>query len=96
MAQALPALTAERVLILYGDVPLIETATLERLLEQVGAEQLGLLTVDLIDPTDERWASALERVQHDVYDTPASAAAASVYGFTLPSAKVCAKLLLAP
>ncbi|MDX1370306.1 bifunctional UDP-N-acetylglucosamine diphosphorylase/glucosamine-1-phosphate N-acetyltransferase GlmU [Pseudomonas sp.] len=51
VAQALPALTAERVLILYGDVPLIETATLERLLEQVGAEQLGLLTVDLIDPT---------------------------------------------
>ena len=28
-------------------------------------------SVDLIDPTDERWASALERVVHDVYDTPA-------------------------
>jgi CelD/BcsL family acetyltransferase involved in cellulose biosynthesis len=27
-------------------------------------------SVDLIDPTDERWASALERVVHDVYATP--------------------------
>ncbi len=51
VAQALPALSAERVLILYGDVPLIETATLERLLQQVGDEQLALLTVDLNDPT---------------------------------------------
>ncbi|NQD92047.1 bifunctional UDP-N-acetylglucosamine diphosphorylase/glucosamine-1-phosphate N-acetyltransferase GlmU [Pseudomonas sp. CrR25] len=51
VAQALPALTAERVLILYGDVPLIEQATLERLLQQVGDEQLALLTVDLNDPT---------------------------------------------
>jgi len=51
VAQALPALNAERVLILYGDVPLIETATLERLLEKVGPEQLALLTVNLSDPT---------------------------------------------
>ena len=51
VAQALPALSAERVLILYGDVPLIEKATLERLLAQVGDEQLALLTVDLNDPT---------------------------------------------
>ncbi|MDZ7889422.1 MAG: bifunctional UDP-N-acetylglucosamine diphosphorylase/glucosamine-1-phosphate N-acetyltransferase GlmU [Pseudomonas sp.] len=51
VAQALPALTAERVLILYGDVPLIEVATLERLLEQVSEQQLGLLTVNLNDPT---------------------------------------------
>jgi len=51
VAQALPALSAERVLILYGDVPLIEKATLERLLEQVGDAQLALLTVDLNDPT---------------------------------------------
>ncbi|TBU98670.1 bifunctional N-acetylglucosamine-1-phosphate uridyltransferase/glucosamine-1-phosphate acetyltransferase [Stutzerimonas kirkiae] len=51
VAQALPVLTAERVLILYGDVPLIEKGTLERLLQKVGAEQLALLTVELNDPT---------------------------------------------
>jgi bifunctional UDP-N-acetylglucosamine pyrophosphorylase/glucosamine-1-phosphate N-acetyltransferase len=50
VAQALPALSAERVLILYGDVPLIEVETLQRLLQQVGPRQLGLLTVDLLDP----------------------------------------------
>ncbi len=51
VAQALPALTAERVLILYGDVPLIEANTLQRLLGQVGPTQLALLTVELADPT---------------------------------------------
>ncbi len=51
VAQALPALSAERVLILYGDVPLIEVETLQRLLLQVSEQQLGLLTVNLNDPT---------------------------------------------
>ncbi len=51
VAQALPALSADRVLILYGDVPLIEQGTLQRLLEKVGDQQLALLTVDLNDPT---------------------------------------------
>ncbi|MFC0710897.1 bifunctional UDP-N-acetylglucosamine diphosphorylase/glucosamine-1-phosphate N-acetyltransferase GlmU [Azorhizophilus paspali] len=51
VAQALPALSAERVLILYGDVPLIEADTLHRLLAQVGPERLALLTVDLVDPS---------------------------------------------
>ncbi|AYC34967.1 UDP-N-acetylglucosamine diphosphorylase/glucosamine-1-phosphate N-acetyltransferase [Pseudomonas cavernae] len=51
VAQALPGLSAERVLILYGDVPLIEAATLERLLAKVGPQQLALLTVELPDPT---------------------------------------------
>jgi bifunctional UDP-N-acetylglucosamine pyrophosphorylase / glucosamine-1-phosphate N-acetyltransferase len=51
VAQALPALSAERVLILYGDVPLIEVETLQRLLLQVSERQLGLLTVNLNDPT---------------------------------------------
>ncbi|OCR25464.1 bifunctional N-acetylglucosamine-1-phosphate uridyltransferase/glucosamine-1-phosphate acetyltransferase [Pseudomonas syringae] len=51
VAQALPELTAENVLILYGDVPLIEVETLQRLLKKVNAEQLGLLTVNLNDPT---------------------------------------------
>ena len=51
VAQALPALTAERVLILYGDVPLIEVETLQRLLQLVSEQQLGLLTVNLNDPS---------------------------------------------
>ena len=51
VAQALPQLSAERVLILYGDVPLIEAETLQRLLQKVGPEQLALLTVTLDDPT---------------------------------------------
>ena len=51
VAQALPALSAETVLILYGDVPLIEVETLQRLLAKVNDEQLGLLTVTLADPT---------------------------------------------
>lgn len=51
VAQALPELTAETVLILYGDVPLIEVETLQRLLKHVNTEQLGLLTVNLDDPT---------------------------------------------
>src|SRR5690606_28212706 len=51
VAQALPNLSAERVLILYGDVPLIEAETLQRLLHKVGPEQLALLTVMLDDPT---------------------------------------------
>jgi len=51
VAQAVPALTADTVLILYGDVPLIEVQTLQRLLTLVNSEQLGLLTVTLDDPT---------------------------------------------
>jgi bifunctional UDP-N-acetylglucosamine pyrophosphorylase/glucosamine-1-phosphate N-acetyltransferase len=51
VAQALPQVTADTVLILYGDVPLIEAATLRRLLARVGPDSLGLLTVNLADPT---------------------------------------------
>ena len=50
VAQALPGLTADTVLILYGDVPLIEVATLQRLLTKVTPDQLALLTVNLPDP----------------------------------------------
>lgn len=49
--QAVPSLQEDsRVLILYGDVPLIRKETLEELLEQVNDQQMGLLTVDLSDP----------------------------------------------
>lgn len=51
VAQALPFLTADRVLILYGDVPLIQSATLTRLLGESTADCLALLTVSLQDPT---------------------------------------------
>ena len=51
VAQALPTLAADWVLVLYGDVPLIEPATLRRLLDGRTKQQLALLTVDLADPT---------------------------------------------
>lgn len=51
VAQAVPFITADTVLILYGDVPLIEVETLQRLLKRVAPQQLGLLTVELDDPT---------------------------------------------
>ncbi len=51
VAQAVPVLSGDTVLILYGDVPLIEVATLQRLLAKVSPGQLALLTVQLPDPT---------------------------------------------
>jgi len=64
VAQALPALTAETVLILYGDVPLIQVETLNRLLALVNDQQLGLLTVTLEDPTG--YGRIVRDVQHRV------------------------------
>lgn len=50
--QALPHLDdAVPTLILYGDVPLTRAGTLRALLAAAGAGALGLLTVDLDDPT---------------------------------------------
>jgi bifunctional UDP-N-acetylglucosamine pyrophosphorylase/glucosamine-1-phosphate N-acetyltransferase len=51
VAQAVPFIESDTVLILYGDVPLIEVETLQRLLKQVAPQQLSLLTVELDDPT---------------------------------------------
>lgn len=52
VAQALPACTTDGVvLILYGDVPLIQADTLRALLLQAQHGHLGLLTVELNDPT---------------------------------------------
>lgn len=49
--QVLPHLHADSiVLVLYGDVPLISSATLTRLIRQVDQRSLGLLTVTLDDP----------------------------------------------
>ncbi len=52
VAQALPAIdTKSMVLILYGDVPLTPITTLNRLLEKLDSNSIGLLTVQLRDPT---------------------------------------------
>ncbi len=51
VAQALEALGEGRVLVLYGDVPLIRHATLDALLAQVDETRMGLLTVTLDDPS---------------------------------------------
>ncbi|WP_068828728.1 bifunctional UDP-N-acetylglucosamine diphosphorylase/glucosamine-1-phosphate N-acetyltransferase GlmU [Pseudomonas sp. BMS12] len=51
VAQALPHIEADKVLILYGDVPLTRVETLQGLLAQASDAQLGLLTVNLVDPT---------------------------------------------
>lgn len=49
--QAVPLLPDDGVtLILNGDVPLIEVATLRDLVERCGGERLALLTVDMPDP----------------------------------------------
>jgi len=40
-----------RVLILFGDVPLLRAETLQRLLEQTPADELAVLSVDMDDPT---------------------------------------------
>ncbi|HKM36766.1 MAG TPA: bifunctional UDP-N-acetylglucosamine diphosphorylase/glucosamine-1-phosphate N-acetyltransferase GlmU [Thiopseudomonas sp.] len=50
VAQAVPYLKADNTLVLYGDVPLIEAATLESLLEQLSADSMALLTVILDNP----------------------------------------------
>ena len=40
-----------RVLVLFGDVPLLTPATLERLLGETPADEVAVLTVDMDDPT---------------------------------------------
>lgn len=50
VAQAMPHVKGERVLVLYGDVPLISAETLKRLIAAAGNE-VGLLTVELENPT---------------------------------------------
>lgn len=50
--QALPALRDDEIaLVLYGDVPLVQPETLRALVALAGPKSLGLLTVELPDPT---------------------------------------------
>lgn len=52
VAQVLPFIQDdETVLVLYGDVPLTRKETLQALLNQVSATSMGLLTIELPDPT---------------------------------------------
>ncbi len=52
VAQAMPGIPDDHlVLILFGDVPLIRSATLETLLASVDADSVGMLSVILSDPT---------------------------------------------
>jgi bifunctional UDP-N-acetylglucosamine pyrophosphorylase/glucosamine-1-phosphate N-acetyltransferase len=50
VAQALDQLGSGKVLILYGDVPLLQRDSLKTLLAQVDEQHIGLLTVTLDDP----------------------------------------------
>lgn len=51
VAQAMPNVDGEAlVLILYGDVPLIQTQTLQKLVDIAAQDQLALLTVNLANP----------------------------------------------
>ncbi|MEO6696916.1 MAG: bifunctional UDP-N-acetylglucosamine diphosphorylase/glucosamine-1-phosphate N-acetyltransferase GlmU [Gammaproteobacteria bacterium] len=51
VSQALPqAAAGDIILVLYGDVPLIAAATLQKLIEQAGQDSLGLLTARLANP----------------------------------------------
>jgi bifunctional UDP-N-acetylglucosamine pyrophosphorylase/glucosamine-1-phosphate N-acetyltransferase len=52
VAQATPAIADDSiVLVLYGDVPLVQADTLQTLLGHVNEKQIAVLTVDLPDPT---------------------------------------------
>lgn len=51
VAQAIEKLGSGKVLVLYGDVPLLQRESLSELLAYVDEQHMGLLTVTLADPT---------------------------------------------
>jgi bifunctional UDP-N-acetylglucosamine pyrophosphorylase/glucosamine-1-phosphate N-acetyltransferase len=52
LAQAMPSIPDDhQVLILFGDVPLVRVATLQRLIDETGTQGFGVLTVILEDPS---------------------------------------------
>jgi bifunctional UDP-N-acetylglucosamine pyrophosphorylase/glucosamine-1-phosphate N-acetyltransferase len=52
MQQAMPGTPEEnRVLVLFGDVPLLKPSTLTRLLDETPNDDMAVLTVDMDDPT---------------------------------------------
>jgi bifunctional UDP-N-acetylglucosamine pyrophosphorylase/glucosamine-1-phosphate N-acetyltransferase len=50
VARALPEIREDRVLVLLGDVPLIQAATLQPFVEAVNADTLALMTLELDEP----------------------------------------------
>ena len=50
VAQAMPHVDQEVVLILYGDVPLIQPETLQAFVQRVDPQTLALMTLDMDDP----------------------------------------------
>ena len=65
VAQAAPMIPDDHlVLVLYGDVPLIGTATLRRLIAAAENDVLGLLTAHLVDPSG--YGRIIRDVQGDV------------------------------
>lgn len=50
VAQAMPQVKGDTVLVLYGDVPLIQSETLKDLLALVSTEQMALLTLTMENP----------------------------------------------
>ena len=54
VAQALPALSAERVLILYGDVPFVSPETMRRMLDRLHAEDAPAVVVLGFEPADSQ------------------------------------------
>jgi bifunctional UDP-N-acetylglucosamine pyrophosphorylase/glucosamine-1-phosphate N-acetyltransferase len=83
VTQALPVLDdTQPTLVLYGDVPLTTSATLQKLVAAAGKDKLAVLTVDLDDPTgygrivreqnkivrivEQKDASETERLIHEV------------------------------
>ncbi len=82
--QAVPALHEAGVtLILNGDVPLIEAATMRALLAACGGERLALLTVELADPTGYgrivREGDAIMGIVEEKDATPAQRRVREVY-----------------
>src|SRR5687768_3365117 len=52
VAQAMPAIPDDHdVLVLFGDVPLVRAPTIANLAAQASARSIGLLTVQLVDPS---------------------------------------------
>ncbi len=61
---AMPHLSADKVLILYGDVPLISQSTLEKVIDGVAPGKLNLLTINLDDP--EGYGRIVRNADHQI------------------------------
>lgn len=51
LLQALPTMIGDKILVLYGDVPLISESTLKRLIDATPKNAIGMLTAELANPT---------------------------------------------